>query len=496
MSEKTSVVKNYLYNLSYQILLLIVPFVMQPYLARTLGIDNQGTFSVLFSLVSVFVMLGCVGLNVYGQREIAYYNRTEPERCERVFWEIQILRVIMLTLSLALYFAFAHFNLGLDKPVIKVEEPIYFAFFSLEIVASMFDISWYYQGIENFKLQTMRNFFVKIIGLALTIILVRDAEDLSIYIALYSGMNVIGNASLWLHKLKSSKFYAPQFKYLKKHIKNSFIMFLPQIATIVYAQLDRVMLGGLLDDMNFQAGVYDNAEKIVKIALTVVTSIGFVMLSRVASTYMKNDEKKTRKYIRSSFKLYLCLATPIMFGIASISDIFVARFFTDVQGAEYIAPVMIMLCPIIMFIGGSNVFGVQYLLPTNRMREYTLSVFTGMVLNVTLNFILIPKLGAIGAAMATVIAEFGVLLVQIIAVRREFNPVMFLFGWRYYIAGIMMFVCVYSLGRFMPHTFISLIVQIIIGIAVYFAIVIALRDRFVIKYMKKINNKISEKLSK
>ncbi len=491
MGERISVIKNYLYSLSYQILLLIVPFITMPYLARTLGLGNQGTFSVIQSVISVFVMVGCIGLNVYGQREIAYHKDDRILR-EKIFWEIVFMRVIMLTLSLGIYFAFIWFNKNVIA-VINVYNSAYFAFFAIEIVASMLDISWYYQGIENFKLQAIRNFAVKLISLALIIIFVRDSNDLSRYIVLYTGMNVIGNGSLWFHKLKHEAFVKPDFSRFSRHFKCSFIMFLPQIATTVYAQLDRVMIGGLVNDGNVQVGVYDNAEKIVKIALTVVTSIGFVMLSRIANTYMKKDKENTKRYINASFKLYLCLATPIMFGIASIANIFVSRFFIDTEGSELIAPVIITLCPIIMFIGGSNVFGTQYLLPTNRMLAYTASVCTGMVINVIMNFILIPTYGALGAAFSTVIAELGVLAVQLFAVRREFGIKMYLFGWRYYLAGVVMFICVYNLDKIMSDTLSALFALVIIGSAVYFSIVLLLRDEFFIKYFNLFLNKIFKK---
>lgn len=498
MSERISVFKNYIYNLSYQLLLIIVPFITMPYLAKTLGLDNQGTFSLLQSIVSLFVMLGCVGLNVYGQREIAYHKQ-DAECCERVFWEIQILRVIMLSLSIGLYFLFAHVNTKMIS-FVDVDNFLYFALFSLELIASVFDISWYYQGLENFKLQTVRNFIVKILCLALIIIFVREEGHLARYIIIYTGMNIIGNGTLWLHKFRYSKFYAPQPRYFKKHLTLAFIMFLPQIATTVYAQLDRVMLGGLINDGNLQVGVYDNSEKLVKLALTVVTSIGLVMLSRVANTYEQKDEKKTRKYIRTSFKLYTCLATPIMFGVASIAETFVSRFYIDgsgtpVEGAQFIPAVIIALSPIIMFIGGSNVFGTQYLLPINRMKPYTLSVFTGMLLNIVFNFVFIPRLGALGAALSTSIAELGVLTVQIIAVRKNFRIIpMFLMGWRYYFAGGVMFACVFSLGKLLPDTMTALIAQIVIGVTVYFSIVILLRDRFVLKYARLIYDKVSKKI--
>ena len=167
-------------------------------------------------------------------------------------------------------------------------------------------------------------------------------------------------------------------------------------------------------------------------------------------------------------------------------------FFNGAKGAEQITSVMLALCPIILFIGGTNVFGTQYLLPVNRMRPYTLSVFMGMVTNVIFNFILVPKHGAIGAAISTVIAEFTVLVVQLVAVRREFSALMYLKCWRYFVSGAVMCVCVHFLGKFVRPSLVYLLIQIFFGVVVYFSLVLILRDDFVSKYAKKIFNKLKK----
>ena len=489
--QRASVIKNYLYNLSYQILLLIVPLITMPYLARTLGIDNQGTFSVLLAVINCFIMLGRFGLDVYGQREIAYY-RHDTDTCNRIFWEIETIRIVTLSASLVIYFVFVLFNLTVIS-IVNVTSLLYFALFALEIVAAMFDISWYYQGLENFKLQTVRNFAVKIISLILIFTLVKSRSDLWLYIVIHAGMNLLGNATLWIDRLKTARFRLVNLRRVGRHLRFSFIMLLPQIATTVYAQLDRVMVGGLVNDGNFQAGVYDNAEKIVKIALTVVTSLGLVMLSRVANAYMQEDKNKLKEYITNSFRVYTCLATPIMFGLAAISSNFVPYFFSNAKGAEQITPVMLALCPIILFIGGSNVFGTQYLLPTNRMKPYTGSVFVGMTINIIFNFILVPTHGALGAAIATVIAELGVLVVQLIAVRREFSALLYLKNWRYFVAGGVMCYVVYKLGTRLTPSLSHIFIQISVGIVLYFGLVMVLGDKFVLKYVKQILNKFKKK---
>ncbi len=489
---KKTVVKNYLYSLSYQILLLIVPLVTMPHLARTVGIAGQGTYGVLYAVTSAFVMLGCVGLNLYGQREVAYC-KDDPAARNRVFWEVETMRVAALSVALILYLAFVWFDLRVFA-LIDVGRPLYPLLFSAELISGMLDISWYYQGIENFKLQTIRNFVVKLAGLILILTLVRGEGDLWKYIVIMLASNLLGNGSLWLTKLRADPFVKPDLRALPGRLKVSLSMFLPQVATIVYAQLDRVMIGGLVRDGNLQVGIYDNAEKVVKIALTVVTSIALVMLSRVANAFKSQDREKARAYVRFSFRIYMLLGVPITFGLAALAPGITEKLFGGADGASGIAPVMAMLCPIILFIGGSSVFGTQYLLPTDRLKPYTASVFTGMVVNLIFNAALIPFFGAFGAAAATLLAEFSVLAVQMIALRKEFSPRLYLACWRNVLAGLLMFAALLGLGVLFPTpSYLWIFVKILAGAVIYFLLLILLRDPFLLDGLAKVRKKLFQK---
>ena len=170
---KTSLAKNYIYNLSYQLLVLIVPLVTMPYVSRVLGDYNVGVFNFIQAIVGYFVLLGCVGLNLYGQREIAACG-DDLEKRSRVFAELQILRTVTVGTSFLLY------TLGVTLFVQEIQ--IYYYLFSVEIFASVLDISWFFQGIEQFKIQTIRNVLVKMTGVAGIFLFVKSRNDLGIYI--------------------------------------------------------------------------------------------------------------------------------------------------------------------------------------------------------------------------------------------------------------------------------------------------------------------------
>lgn len=193
---KKSIFTNYIYNLIYQIVVIILPLITTPYLSRVLGAENIGTYGYTLSIVTYFVLFGSLGIAMYGQREIAYVQDDKPNR-SKVFWEIIVVRTISLSISLvAFYFIY----------VSGEKYQIYYKIFMLEIIATMLDISWFFQGLEEFKKTVGRNLVVRIASTILVFILVKTQDDLAKYIFIYVITTLLGNVSLW--------FYLP--KYIQK----------------------------------------------------------------------------------------------------------------------------------------------------------------------------------------------------------------------------------------------------------------------------------------
>lgn len=473
-NERRLVIRNYLYSLAHQLLILILPLATAPYLAQTLQKENLGTFDYYQSIVSYFVLFGCIGISLYGQREIAYVKE-DPAMRSKVFAELVILRLITLAASGAiLYFAV----------IARSEQPILFSIVAAELIAAAFDISWFYQGLDNFRVQMIRNIAVKILFVVLVFLLVKTKEDLLCYSIAYVSVNVGGNLLTWFGVGKYLTRVPLKTLSLRRHLGPTLLLFLPQIATSVYTQLDKTMVGWLLDDGNASVAIYSYSEKIVKLSLTLITSLNLVMLSRVAGYQADGEEKRSVEAIKKSFRFSAGLAVPIACGLAAVTPRFVPWFYGE--NWEHCIPVMIILCPIVLFIGLSGVFGVQYLLPARRMKLYTLSVLSGTVSNFGLNLILIPRMGAIGAAIATVVAEFLVLLVQALALRREFGIRLYLSTWRYFVAGGAMGGAVYALGEALNRRMGGTLLQVSAGVLIYAFLLFVLRDPFFLQIVKKI----------
>lgn len=477
MNRKKSVTKNYIYNLIYQVLVLILPLVTTPYISRVLGAENIGIYSYTLSIATYFVLFGSLGIALYGQREIAY-NQKNRKRYSITLWEIVLLRIITMSVSILIfYFTF-----------VKGEQyQMYYKILILEIVANCIDISWFFQGLEEFKKTVIRNMLVKIISVICIFTFIKTPSDLYLYFWIYVLSTLIGNASLWLYLPKFTDKVKFKELHILKHLKPTINLFIPQIAIQVYTLLDKTMVGTIIHDKS-EVGYYDQGQKVIKMLLAIITSMGTVMLPRIASTFSNGEKEKVLQYMKKSFNLVFLLAFPIIFGIIAISRFFVPVFFG--QGYDKVIILMNVISPIILLIGLSNVTGTQYLLPSNRQREYTISVILGAIINFTMNICLIWRFGAIGASIGTVIAELTVTLVQLYFVRKDFNlRKIFKLSKNYIVSSLLMFVVCYFIGMFSRDNLISIIVQISIGGLTYGICLLILGDDFVFDIINKIKSK-------
>lgn len=472
-----SVKKNYIYNLIYQILVIIIPLITTPYLSRVLGAENIGIYSYTISITTYFILFGSLGVAMYGQREIAYVQSNVNRRTQN-FYEIFIMRLITLGISLIVfYFTFC----------VNGQYNTYYKILILEIIANAIDISWYFQGLEEFKKTVIRNTIVKLISVVCIFVFVKKSSDLNIYFIIYVLSTLIGNLSLWIYIPKYTKKIKIKELNIFRHLKPTLLLFIPQIATQIYTVLDKTMIGTIISDKS-EVGYYEQAQKIVKLLLAIATSLGTVMMPRIAATYAKGEKEKIIEYMNSSFSFIMMIAFPLMFGLISISYKFVPVFYGT--GYDKVAPILCVISPIVVLIGLSNVTGTQYLLPTKQQNKYTISVVIGAIVNFTLNLILIKKYESIGASIATVIAEFSVTATQFILIRKNIKIIKVLkITYKYIIASLIMFVASMLISCFIQNNLISIIFQVIISVIVYVVNLIIMKDKLILEEIKKIKQK-------
>ena len=476
---KKSIMKNYIYNLSYQILTLILPIVTTPYLARVLGATGIGIYGYTFSICTYFNLFGSLGVALYGQREIAY-NQDNKSKRNKIFYEIIVLRFITMTISILIY-AFCFMRKG--------DYVLYYRILVLELIATAFDISWFFQGLEEFKKTVIRNILVRVVAVSLVFVFVKEKTDLNKFVLIYSLADLIGNLSLWIYLPKYLRGEKVGKIYAFQHLLPILMLFVPQISNQLYKMLDTTMIGKLITD-KAETGYYEQAQKIVRLLITIVTSLGTIMIPRIAHTFEKGNSKKIVAYIEDSFCFTFLLSFPMMIGISCVANSFVPFFLGS--GYDKVIVLIRVICPILLLLGIANVVGTQYLLPTKRQKEYTNSIIVGVVINFILNYFLILKFESIGASIATVVSQLAIDVIQLYIVRNEISLKKVLYSSiKYLISSIVMGVLCMMIFFLMKASVKTMIIQVIIGAISYSITLILLKDRFVMEILNKFKVKFS-----
>lgn len=451
----SNIKRNFLYNIVYQLLIIIIPLVTIPYLSRILGADGLGEYTYTFSIADYFVLFAMLGIKNYGNRSIAACQDDKNER-SKVFWGIYTNQIIASAFVLVGYvvyiLAFKHKNTVL-------------AWVALFYVASAaLDISWFFFGIEKFKVTVTRAIFIKLIATVLIFLTIKEKSDLWKYMLIMAGSAFLSNAILWFLIKGEVVRIRIAYRDVTRHIKPNLVLFLPTIAISLYHVMDKIMLGNLAPIE--QVGYYENCEKIITVAYCVITALGTVMLPRMSNLIAIGRIEEGRKYIEKSMKLVFFMSAAIAFGISAVAPILVPVFL-----GEHFMPCVRLLevLSVLVFIKAwANVIRTQYLLPAGMDRQYVISVSMGAVVNLLINALLIPKMGAMGAVIGTLAAEFMVAFYQTISTWHALDCWNYIWtGIPFIVVGIVMFVIVRMLLQFIAYTGIGLALLICVGAVIY-----------------------------
>ena len=469
-----SIKRNYIYNLIQQILSLLTPLITTPYISRVIGAEGIGLFSYASSIVAYFALFAALGTANYGQREISYCQDDRERRTE-VFWNNELLCVISTFTCLILYVVFCIF---------QKENRVVFIILSLSVFDVCINVSWLLTGMEEFGKIVLRNIIIKIISIAFIFIFVRSKDDFIVYVLGLTLVSVVSNLSLW--PLVPKFVGRLNLKVLKpfSNIKTVFSLFIPTIAISIYTVLDKTMIGVITKDAA-ENGFYEQAIKISRIALMVVTSLGTVMVPRIGHHFEKHEDEIVRKYMYRSYRFVGLLGIPMCLGLLAVSSNFVPWFFG--KGFEKVIPLIGILGFLIIAIGVNNVTGMQYLIPTKRQNIFTKTVLIGAGVNFIANICLIPFLGAIGAAVASVLAETVIAVVQLVIVRNELSSLLIIKeSIKYIISGLIMFIVLYIFGKILVPSIANTLILVLCGVLVYLILLMILQDSFFIGYIKQI----------
>ena len=293
---------------------------------------------------------------------------------------------------------------------------------------------------------------------------VKSEDDLVLYTVICSSSVFMSSFLLWPKIRKYVQFTKVSLEEIWHYGKGSLVLFFPVLVVSIYRTMDKIMLGNIASMT--EVAIYSNADKIVEVPYGIITALGVVMIPRMTSMVSTGQTEKSMKYIELSMRFMLFLACAMCFGMMGIGKVFAPVYFGDEYSASGI--LIMVIAPMIIVRACANVVRTQYLLPNKRDKDFIISIVGGVIVNLILNSMLIPKWQSVGAAIATLCAESFVALYQIIVSRHDIPVVRFIFrNYFFLLAGIVMFIPVYMFGEKYSISIGTLLVQILIGIYIY-----------------------------
>lgn len=455
MEQNGKLKKNLLYNVGYQILVIILPLITAPYVSRVLGSHNVGVYSYTQAFANYFYLFTMLGVNNYGNRTIAAV-RDDQYKLSKTFWEIFSFQFLLGLIISFGYFIYCLYFIRTDKIIYLMQ------FFY--VVSGVFDVNWLCFGLEKFKFTTIRSTTIRI-GIAVsTFMFVKSQNDLAVYTFILSGGNLLAVIAIWPFIKKHVDFVRPTIKGILIHLKPNLLLFWPVIAVSLYNIMDKLMLGAM--STKEEVGFYTYAERITQIPNTLILALDSVIMPRMSNLLAKKNSDTAFFLMDNVMMFAMLMAAAMSFGLAAIGPYFAPWFY----GQEFVrcGLFIVMLSPIIIFKGWAGALRTQYLIPAKKDRIYIISLTSGAIVNLIINFILIPKIEGIGAVIGTVVAELTVCIIQFFMVRKEIHVVEYVKnGLNFCLIGFIMYVVIYRIVNVFDQPVITMMVQIILGCIIY-----------------------------
>ena len=483
-NEQPSIKKNFFYNTGYKILTYIIPLITAPYTARIFGADGTGIQSFTGSVSAYFVLFATLGTVSYGMREIAMC-RDDKKKRSKTFWEIELLSIATTSVCLVAWIVLIIFS--------EKYTP-YYVVLTMNIIGVAFDISWFFSGLENYKLIVIRNTIFRLIGVAILFLVVREKSDLLLYWALTAASGLIGNISLWFALPRHLVKVPFKNMHFKKHLKETMVYFVPTIATTVYTVLDKTMIGVITKDTK-ENGYYEQTNKLVTMALSLLMSFNIVMNTRMSYLFANKKIKEMKERLTKSIDFSLWLAVPMTAGFIGIAKRFVPFFYGP--GYDKVITLLYVYSPLIIIIAISNCLAEQFLIPTGKIRKNSIAVMVGALVNLCCNVFLITYFKSVGAAIASIIAETVITCIIVYYSRTMMVWKTILKKmWKRIIAAIPMVIVVSIIGRVNISAVFVVSMQIIVGIGIYFLTLIILKDNSTKEYFNYYINKVKKRVKR
>ena len=454
-----NVIKNFLYNVGYQVLIIIVPLILAPYISRVIGPDGVGTYSYTYSIVTLFGLFANLGMAKYGNREISKCGDDREKRTQ-VFSELLSVKLSCSIIVLAVYLCFVEISGG------EYTTALFIQIFNL--LSFMLDISWFFWGMQEFRITTAVCAAFNIISIFFIFSFVKTENDVGIYIFILAFRAFLIQLTPWIFVPRYVDVRMSWRHIMGRHWKSLLLLFFPVFAKYLYSMMDRIMLGNMVGIT--EVGYYENVQSITLTAVTVLTAAGDVVMPRMTLLYDRREMKKAGELFHGVFHLVSFLAVGIMFGFIAVADDFIPWFYGD--KFESCILLLRMIAPVVLFAGYSDLVRNVFLLPRYMDKEYVIALLSGAAVNFVINYALIGRFGSAGAIVGTVCAEMIVMIIQLWFVRNEFKmPRFFRQAIIYCLLGSTILIPCHLIGRLDLDPAAGVILDILTGGGLYTAVV-------------------------
>jgi len=396
----------------------LFPLISYPYVSRILQAEGIGKVSFVTSVLTYFTLFSQLGIPTYGIRACAQV-RDDRQKLTQVAQELLVINLIMgvlayILLALALIFI----------PRMRTDVGFYVVMSGM-ILLNAIGMEWLFRALEEYTFITIRSLVFKGISLVAMLLLVKNQNDC----LLYGGITLFSSCGSYLLNFVYARRYIDfsvldQYSF-KRHFRPILTFFALSCATTIYTNLDTVMLGFIKN--NVDVGFYNTAVKVKNILVSAVTSLGAVLLPRASYYIEHGNHEDFCKLSRNALTFVFLVASPLLvfFMIFAKPSILLLSG----EGFAEAIPCMQILMPTLLFIGLTNIMGMQMLVPNGREKMVLWSVVAGAGIDLVINMILIPRMASIGAAIGTLVAEIVVLLIQYIILRSQVREVFLRFSY-------------------------------------------------------------------
>lgn len=483
--KNKSVKLNFIMNFILSSSSILFPLITYPYVSKILLPEGTGTVAFATSTISYFTMIAMLGIPTYGIRACAKV-RDNKEELTRVVHELLLINMVMtvisyILLTISLYLVPEFYN---QKGIILV--------CSLAIILNTTGINWLYQAVEEYTYIAIVSIFFKIISLILMFLYIHQKSDYLIY-GLMTVLSSYGSGIFNLVRMRKIIYLKPVGNYnFKRHLKPILTFFAMTVATTAYTNMDTVMLGFMKD--NHEVGLYNTSIKVKSLVVTLITSLGTVLLPRL-SYYLENERKEEfNNLISKAFSFVLLFSIPCcLYFVIYSKEIILFLSGGEMAYLGAISP-MCILMPTILLIGLSNITGIQILVPSGNEKIVLKSVTIGAIVDFIINLLLIPFYGASGAAIGTLAAEFVVLIIQIYFLRDLIKIVNSQVEFKQLCISVLVFTIVLFLSKLVVinNIFATLIITASFCFFVYGLALLITREEIVLGIFNTIINSIKK----